>query len=152
MDVTLISIVILALQIVLFLLVIFCKSFVKGWVEGSISKHYQEAAEKRSHEQQVRLKAELVAELMAEWVSAGADRKKLRELTNKAFLWLPKDIAKELSELMGDSSTLRVVDVLVKVRDHLQDNPEDKNFDPNEVIYFPLTEHEQQVRKDNDVK
>ncbi|WP_145563004.1 hypothetical protein [Yersinia canariae] len=152
MDVTLISIVILALQIVLFLLVIFCKSFVKGWVEGSISKHYQEAAEKRSHEQQVRLKAELVAELMAEWVSAGADRKKLRELTNKAFLWLPKDIAKELSELMGDSSTLRVVDVLVKVRDHLQDNPEDKNFDPDEVIYFPLTEHEQQVRKDNDVK
>ncbi|MEV4591815.1 hypothetical protein [Enterobacter ludwigii] len=152
MEFAILQVILLALQIALFVLALFCKSFIKGWVEESIKENFQVNAEKRAHEHQIRLKAELVAELMAEWISSGPDRKKLRELTNKAFLWLPKDIALELSELMGENSDLRVVDVLVKVRDHLQEKPEDKNLDPDEVIYFPLTEHEKKIRKENDIQ
>lgn len=144
--------VILALQIVIMLLGLFSKSFVKGWVEGSIKEHFDKASEKRSYEQQTRLKAELVAELLAEWLTAGADRKKLRELNNKAFLWLPKDIALQLSELLTPPSNISVEKVLSEVRAHLLDEKEGYKFDPDEIVSFPLTEHETKIRRENDIK
>ncbi|HCP24908.1 MAG TPA: hypothetical protein DIT85_00230 [Pantoea ananatis] len=143
--------IILALQVVLFLFVIFSKSFVKGWVEGSIKEHFDKATEKRSYEQLTRLKAELVAELLAEWLTAGADRKKLRELNNKAFLWLPKDIALQLSELLTPPSNISVEKVLSEVRAHLLNEKENDKFDPDEIVSFPLTKAEQKIRSENDV-
>lgn len=143
--------IILALQIVIFFLVLFSKSFVKGWVEGSIKEHFDKSSERRSYEQQTRLKAELVAELLAEWLTAGADRKKLRELNNKAFLWLPKDIALQLSELLTPPSNISVEKVLSEVRAHLLSEKEGDKFDPEEIVSFPLTEAEKKIRKENDV-
>ena len=146
-------IIILVLQIVLFALSLFSKSFVKGWVEGAIDEHFKKAAEKRQYTQQTRLKAELVAELMAEWVSAGADRKKLRELTNKSFLWLPKDIAMELSVLLSSKNTdIHIVDILSKVRAHLLGEEGGEIFDPNNIVSFDLTNYEKKIRKENDLK
>ncbi|NIF58957.1 hypothetical protein F3J27_09045 [Enterobacter sp. Ap-916] len=143
--------IIFILQVVLFFLVIFSKSFVKGWVEGSIKEHFEKASEKRSYEQQTRLKAELVAELLAEWLTAGADRKKLRELNNKAFLWLPKDIAMQLSELLTPPSNISVEKVLTEVRAHLLGEQGEDKFDPDEIVSFPLTQHERNIRRENDV-
>lgn len=144
--------VILALQIIMLLLGLFSKSFVKGWVEGSIKEHFDKASEKRSYELQTRLKAELVAELLAEWLTAGADRKKLRELNNKAFLWLPKDIALKLSQLLTPPSNISIAEVLSEVRAHLLNEANGDKFDPGEIVSFPLTEHETKIRQENDVK
>lgn len=137
-------------ELLLLLAFFLARNYIKSWISGSVKEHYQKSLEQRAHEHQVRLKAELVAELMAEWISAGADRKKLRELTNKAYLWLPTDIAVSMSELMATKSNIRVVDVLTKVRSHLLD--EDNEFDPDLIVTFPLTEHEKKIREENDLK
>lgn len=94
---------------------------------------------KRSHE--VRMKSALLAELMAEWVSIPQDRKKLRQLTNEAFLWLPQDLAQELSKVLShDPSTIGYRNFMKKVRVHLLG--EDDGLEPNDIITFDLTKHE----------
>ncbi|MCX0499724.1 hypothetical protein [Erwinia billingiae] len=55
--------------------------------------------QKRQHE--IRMKSALIAELMSEWVIMPQDRRKLRQLTNEAFLWLPADLATELSKVLA---------------------------------------------------
>lgn len=95
--------------------------------------------DRRSHE--VRMKSALLAELLAEWVSTPQDRKKLRQLTNEAFLWLPNDLAKELSKVLSNNpSAIGYRNFLKKVRVHLLEG--DDGFDSNDIITFNLTKHE----------
>jgi len=95
--------------------------------------------DRRNHE--VRMKSALLAELMAEWMSTPQDRKKLRQLTNEAFLWLPQELAKELSKVLShDPSTIGYRNFMKKVRVHLLGD--DDGLEPSDIITFHLTKHE----------
>ncbi|MEK0167954.1 hypothetical protein [Pseudescherichia vulneris] len=128
------------------LIVILAKHFIKGWVEGDIAEYFALKAQKRDRDYQTRLRAELVAELLAEWTSPNEDLKKLRELTFKAFLWLPKDVAEKLSELLshkqGDIRT-----VLSQVREILLEEDKDNKLDPLMIITFEQTPKETEIKK-----
>ena len=128
------------------LIVILTKHFIKGWVEGDIAEYFALKAQKRDRDYQTRLRAELVAELLAEWTSPNEDLKKLRELTFKAFLWLPKDVAEKLSELLshkqGDIRT-----VLSQVREILLEEDKDNKLDPLMIITFDHTPKETEIKK-----
>ena len=128
------------------LIVILTKHFIKGWVEGDITEYFALKAQKRDRDYQTRLRAELVAELLAEWTSPNEDLKKLRELTFKAFLWLPKDVAEKLSELLshkqGDIRT-----VLSQVRQILLEEGKDNKLDPLSIITFDHTPKETEIEK-----
>ena len=132
--------------VVIILIPLLAKHFVKGWVEGSISEHFAKRTEKRGQDYQTRLKAELVAELLAEWATPTEDRRKLRELTNKAFLWLPKDIAQKLSDLLSHSSEIDVRVVLLEVRQHLLDEARGSGLEKKEIITFALTSKEEEIK------
>ncbi|MDK2375267.1 hypothetical protein [Serratia fonticola] len=97
--------------------------------------------QKRQHE--IRMKSALIAELMSEWISRSQDRKKLRQLTNEAFLWLPCDLATELSKVLSHEDDALAYRVFMnKIRKYLlgeQDQLEDYRFitwklTPSEVI------------------
>lgn len=125
-------------------IILFGKSYVKGWVEGDIAEYFKLRAEKRDRDYQIRLKAELVAELLAEWHTSNQDRKKLRELTFKAFLWLPKDLALKLSSLLSHGSPrVDIRDVVIDVRRLLLDENESEGLDKNMIITFPLSSKEE---------
>lgn len=95
--------------------------------------------DRRDHE--LRMKSALLAELMAEWMSTPQDRKKLRQLTNEAFLWLPQGLAKELSKVLShDPSTIGYRNFMKKVRVHLLGD--DDGLEPGDIITFHLTKHE----------
>lgn len=139
----------LAVTAIIGLVVLFAKHFVKGWVEGGIGEHFSKRGEKRARETQTRLKAELVAELLAEWVSPNKDRRKLRELTNKAFLWLPKNIAIQLSDLLTNSGKTDIRKVLCEVRYYLLDESRKEGLNSTQVITYPLTPHEVDIKNAN---
>jgi len=96
--------------------------------------------QKRQHE--IRMKSALIAELMAEWVSYPLERKRLRQLTNEAFLWLPPDLAVELSKVLSKKSdAINYREFLGLVRKYLLG----KNdvLEPSKIITFDLTEYEE---------
>ncbi|MDF2784470.1 MAG: Uncharacterized protein K0S95_1005 [Pantoea eucrina] len=95
--------------------------------------------EKQSRE--IRLKSALIAELFAEWTSLSQDRKKLRQLTFEAFLWLPEPLAKELSMILShDDAALDVRDYIIQVRKFLLG--QDDDLDKNKIITFGLSNEE----------
>ena len=59
--------------------------------------------------QQIKFKAELIAELLAEWISNPTELTKLNQLSYLAFLWLPDDIALDLSALLSKTKSARSV-------------------------------------------
>jgi hypothetical protein len=70
--------------------------------------------------QQIRFKAELIAELLAVWISYPEDLTKLNQLSFQAFLWLPDDIALDLSNLLAKTNDAKSVPVIIaEVRKHL---------------------------------
>lgn len=108
---------------------------VKGWIDQSI---------KRRHE--IKMKSALIAELMAEWASMPQDRKKLRQLTNEAFLWFPVDLAEELSKVLGHDDNARSYrEVLILFRKHIQ-GKRDK-LDINKIITWSFSKHEDEQAK-----
>lgn len=72
---------------------------------------------------------------MAEWVSNPCDHNRLNRLSFQAFLWLPRQLAIDLSNTLSHKpgyDNLRTI--LKKVRMHLLD--EGDNFDANYIITF----------------
>ncbi|MGC1034148.1 hypothetical protein [Pantoea agglomerans] len=95
--------------------------------------------QKRQHE--IRMKSALIAELMAEWVSYPLERKRLRQLTNEAFLWLPPDLADELSKVLSKKSdAINYRDFLGRVRKYLLGG--DDVLESSKIITFDLTDYE----------
>ena len=83
-------------------------------------KKLQEELEDYKTQQQVRFKAELIAELLAVWISKPTDLSGLNKLTFQAFLWLPDDIALELSRLLSHHEESKSVNyIIAEVRKHL---------------------------------
>lgn len=126
----------------------------KAWVEKRIElsigheyskklADYQSQITQRELElqeqQEIRHRAALIADLLSHWVTnQGVDRDRLNKLSFEAFLWLPQDIAEDLSNTLAhQSGAPSIKDILVKVRRHLL-GPTD-TLPAGDVIYFDAT-------------
>ncbi|MFG6076978.1 hypothetical protein [Erwinia sp. OPT-41] len=140
----------ISLNVVLILIVLFAKAFVSSWVKSSVEETFKINSEKREQEHTRKLKAELVADLIAEWTTPTEDRKRLRELTLKSFIWLPKNIAEEVSGVLSHSQP-NFRKVIGMVREHLlEEQLSGDALDYNKVISFGLTPHEKKIKEKND--
>jgi hypothetical protein len=88
-------------------------------------RSYDQLKIKYESDQRRRERAQLVAELFAEWKSTPVDgdpmhaeqRKRINQLSFEATLWLPEEIAIELSKvLQHDPTALNQLELLLRVR------------------------------------
>ncbi len=122
----------------------------KNWIikrlQYSIKYEYDSKLAKAEHNREVRLKAELVSELLSEWINKNEDKQRLNELTFKAFLWLPPEIASDLSKLLShkpDSPDVRgIVD---RVRKHLLGK--DDTLESHQIIIFNVFKNAGEMHK-----
>lgn len=99
--------------VVIFPLMLFIgRTWLKSTVENAVKHEYDvmletiktanaTALEQQKRQHEIKMKSVLIAELLSEWVTIPQDRKRLRQLTNEAFLWLPPDLATELSKVLA---------------------------------------------------
>ncbi len=92
-------------------------------------------------QKEIRLKCEIVAELLAEWIREDdkVDYYQLNKLSFQAFVWLPKELAEELSNsLAHEAGSPDVRTLIKKIRTHLQG--EDDGFEAKRVVIFKKSE------------
>jgi hypothetical protein len=111
----------------------------KTWIikrlQYSIKYEYDKKLSELQHDREVSLKAELIAELLSEWLSKDIDYQRLNDLSFKAFLWLPPEIANDLSaSLAHEQNAPDVRTLLNKVRKHLLGTED--TFVASSVIIF----------------
>lgn len=86
----------------------------------------------------IRLKSEIIAELVSEWIGKKdvyAEYKELNRLSFQAFLWLPSELAQELSDTLSHQDNADDIrTILIKVRKHLLDKNDD--LQPENIIVF----------------
>ena len=96
----------------------------RNWIavrlSQSVRHEYDSKLEQLRRDMAIRDRAALVAELIAEWGSNPEDRKHLNRLSYEAFLWLPSDIARDLSMCFSKQEGAPTAKEIVgKVRKHL---------------------------------
>ncbi len=104
----------------------------KIWVASSIKSIISHEFDKRKidykNQIEIRTRAKLIAELLAEWLSSPIDsspmlpeqRKRLNQLSFEASLWLPEEIALQLSLVLQKSPNApNAFNLLLKVREYL---------------------------------
>lgn len=134
--------IVLAVNFLWYLLSVGFDTFFKGKINFGFSRKL--ARDRERHD--ARVKAELVAELLGEWNSFPVDRAKLRALSYKAFIWLPSEIATELSKALNmDKDAKSSREIIMMTRRHIYDKND--SFDPNKIITFSLSNEERKNRK-----
>ncbi len=113
------------------------KTWIEKRIEFSIKHEYDKNLSKFDNDLEVRLRAELVADLMAEWINdtKDLDYHRLNQLSFLAFLWLPPQLARDLSSTLTHkpgSDDLR--SIIQKVRKHLLG--ESDSLEAHQVIVF----------------
>ena len=111
------------------------KSWIQKRIQYSIKHEYDKKLSNIDHERDIQLKAELIADLLSEWISKDIDYQRLNDLTFKAFLWLPPELANDLSNSLNhqkDAPDVR--ELIVKVRKHLLGQKD--TFVAHNVIVF----------------
>lgn len=114
-----------------------CKTWLITKLRGAIKFDYDLKMLEVESQKEIRLKGEIVAELLAEWIrnNGNLDYHQLNKLSFQAFLWLPKDLAKELSNSLDRKpGSLDVRQLIKNIRTYLQD--EDDGFESRDVIVF----------------
>ncbi|WP_310954663.1 hypothetical protein [Vibrio vulnificus] len=114
-----------------------CKNWLLERLKASIKHEYDLKLAEVEHQREMRLKGEVVAELLAQWLRAEKelDYYQLNKLAFQAFVWLPEDLAKDLSESLAHKVGSDDVRALVKkVRSHLQGSVD--GFEQSKVIVF----------------
>jgi hypothetical protein len=105
------------------------------FVRSYIDFKRDERIEKIRSETSIRNKAGLIAALISRWINHSKDYIELNQLSFEAFLWLPEDIAKELSKtLSNNKEALNCKDILLKVRHHLIGEDQ---LRADEIVHFP---------------
>ena len=117
---------------------------VKNGYDLSLEKFKNEnvrSNEEQKRQYEIRMRSELIAELMAEWVSHPQDMKRLRQLTNEAFLWLPSELATELSKVLSHKpDAIDYRELMVRIRKHLLGA--DDELESFRFITYDLNEYE----------
>lgn len=113
------------------------RSWIIERLKASIKHEYDLKMLEVESQKEIRLKGEIVAELLAEWIRKGGklDYHQLNKLSFQAFVWLPKELAEELSNSLAHRPGSQDVRTLIKnVRTYLQG--EDDGFKAKDVIVF----------------
>ncbi|WP_180075700.1 hypothetical protein [Acinetobacter sp. YH12106] len=110
-------------------------------LKDSIKHEYDKKLEEYKYEVEKRKKAEMVARLLAHWLSLPEQQEELNRLTFECFLWLPDDIAQDLSSLLAHEreNEVCVRSVLNKIRKHLSSESPSTSFNKLEnyqIIVF----------------
>lgn len=106
-------------------------------LKASIKHEYDIKRIEVEHQREIRIKGEVVAELLAQWIRANGklDYYELNRMSFQAFLWLPPELATDLSNTLSHQSGSVDLRALIKrVRTHLQGH--DDEFKSKDVIVF----------------
>ncbi|MDH5368744.1 MAG: hypothetical protein OEW99_01880 [Gammaproteobacteria bacterium] len=103
------------------------KTWIQSRVKSSIAAEYKKQFELFSRELDRKEKIELVAEIMAEYLNtpegdpmSREQRNKLNQLSFKCSLWLPKDIAIQLSKrIQNKEDAISPYQIIVEAREAL---------------------------------
>ena len=117
----------------------------KGWFEARITAAIQHEYDKKLLDlettRDIRLKSEIIAELVSEWIGKKdeyCEHKELNRLSFQAFLWLPTELAEELSNTLShQDSADNIRTILIKVRKHLLNK--DDSLKAEDIIVFKKT-------------
>ena len=113
------------------------REWFKTRLKASIKHEYDLKILEVQRQKEIRLKGEIVSELLAQWIRKDEtiDYYELNKLSFQAFIWLPKEIAEELSNSLAHEPGAQDLRVLIKnVRTYLQGT--DDGFKSKDVIVF----------------
>jgi len=113
------------------------RSWIIERLKASIKHEYDLKMLKLETQREVRLKGEIVAELLAEWIKKNGthDYHQLNKLSFQAYIWLPKELAEDLSNCLAHKGNSKDVRSLLKeIRTYLQG--EDDGLAAKDVIVF----------------
>lgn len=115
----------------------FCRKWLLERVKAAIKHEYDLKILEIESQKEIRLKGEIVSELLAEWIrnEGNLDYNLLNKLSFQAYIWLPKDLAEDLSNALAHKNGCKDVRLLLKdIRTYLQG--EDDGLESKHVIVF----------------
>lgn len=132
MEIYQIGFIIVLLQ---FILTFLSTTWMKSRIEESIKHEYAKELEEYRNEIEKRNKAEKISELLSEWLNHPESQKELNKLSINLFLWLPDNLAIDLSNLLSHSKTspVDIRDFIFNIRKYLIYNT---NLNKNNIILF----------------
>lgn len=121
--------------------------WIKLLVAEIVKLKYAKKLEEYKYEVEKRKKVEMVARLLAHWLSLPEQQEELNRLTFECFLWLPDDIAQDLSSLLAHEreNEVSVRSVLNKIRRHLNSKNPSTSF--NKLEDYQIIAFSQETKK-----
>lgn len=121
--------------------------WIKLIVTEILKLKYAKKLEEYKYEVEKRKKAEMVARLLAHWLSLPEQQEELNRLTFECFLWLPDDIAQDLSSLLAHEreNEVSVRSVLNKIRRHLNSKNPSTSF--NKLEDYQIIAFSQETKR-----
>ena len=119
------------------IIIYFFRSWLVMKLRWSMKHKYDKEMLKVDTQKEIRLKAEVVADLFAEWIRTNDEinRYQLNKLSFQAFLWLPNNLAEDLSHCLSHTQNAKDIRVLLTdIRKHLQGH--DDGFKSEKIIVF----------------
>ena len=113
------------------------RTWISTRLRWSVKHEYDKKMLEVESQKEIRLKGEVVAELLAEWIrkNRNLDYHQLNKLTFQAFLWLPKELAEDLSNSLSHKPGAKDVrEILIDIRTHL--NGQNDGLKSKDVIVF----------------
>lgn len=113
------------------------RSWIVERLKASIKHEYDLKILELERQKEIRLKGEIVSELLAEWIrkNGSLDYHQLNKLSFQAFVWLPKELAEELSSSLSHKPGAQDLRVIVKnLRTYLQG--QDDGLKAKDIIVF----------------
>lgn len=113
------------------------RTWIATRLRWSVKHEYDMKMLEVENQKEIRLKGEVVAELLAEWIrkNGNLDYHQLNKLTFQAFLWLPKELAEDLSNCLARKQGAKDVrKILIDIRTHLHGSSD--GLQAKDVIVF----------------
>ncbi|MGR2893543.1 hypothetical protein ABMX90_22325 [Vibrio vulnificus] len=98
------------------------RTWIATRLRWSVKHEYDKKMLEVESQKEIRLKGEVVAELLAQWIrkNGNLDYHQLNKLTFQAFLWLPRELAEDLSNSLSHKPGAKDVrQILIDIREHL---------------------------------
>jgi len=113
------------------------RTWIAERLKASIKHEYDIKMLEVEHQREIRIKGEIVAELLAQWIrrNGNLDYYELNRMSFQAFIWLPPELAKDLSNTLSRNSESADLRTLIKrVRAYLQGH--DDQLKSVDVVVF----------------
>jgi hypothetical protein len=123
--------------VIIGVVVYFSREWIAAKLRWKLKHEYDKKLLELESQREIRLKGEVVADLLAQWIrkNGNLDYHELNRLTFQAFLWLPTDLAEELSNCLARKSGAKNIrEVLIDIRKYLHGNTD--TLKANNIIVF----------------